>query len=285
VRAGSSGGIDVLVAATRQPTATAVPVWISWPVAAGIQRLDIETSPAAVIAAAESGARCATSPAGSASSLQLAVAPGTATTAICVVGVRAGVVHVLVRAATPTGEALVAQSAGIEFQVPAEASFWERPGVSTLLSALVGFVFGLLSTALTTGVAEWREARASRRKTEKWVIDHVLPEMREHALAMRAFERADRAARLTLSVRHLSMENVAAALAGDVVWRLAAYLPSVRGVDLRFELQEYALALERHNREVDALGGEPAASRDLTRIERSFAELAAFHRRLGLRPS
>jgi hypothetical protein len=275
----------VLVTATRQPTATAVPVWISWSAAAGIQRLDLETSGTAAIAAAESGGRCAASPAGSDSRLQLSVAPGTTAAAVCVVGARAGVVHVLVRGATPTGEALVAQSAGIEFEAPAEASFWERPGVSTLLSALVGFVFGLLSTALTTGVAEWREARASRRKTEKWVVDSVLPEMREHALATLAFERADRAARLLLSVRHLSMENVVAARAGDIVWRLAAYLPSVRGVDLRFELQEYALALERHNREVDALSGEPAASRNLTRIERSFGELAGFHRRLGLRPS
>lgn len=276
--------VTVLAAATRQPTGVGVPVWITWRAGAGAGGLYLETPSTAAIIAVDGTRTCPTTAVSAGSTLQLPLTPDAGAAVICLFGERPGAVHVLVRTTTADGDFLVAQSPSIVFEPVDDASFWNRPGVSTLLSALIGFVFGLLSTALTTAAAEWRESRATRRETEKWVIDTVLPEIREHAQVALDFERASPANRLTLAVNHLAMANVTAARSGKRVWQLSTYLPSVRGVDLRFLLQDYALALERHNREVDALSSTPAASRNLSGIVQSFEVLARIHRQLGLRP-
>lgn len=145
---------------------------------------------------------------------------------------------------------------------PPSESIWEKPGVSVILSALVGFLFGLGSSWLQVFFDSRKEDRVARSDSQKFIAESLFPELRGHANALAKYLAADPAELQNLCVILLEVPEITAALSGDRVIALASYFDSVSLRFFKAQLREYDTNLDGYNRWADRLKPQTALNRD-----------------------
>ena len=169
---------------------------------------------------------------------------------------------VRVMATLTSGNTVYSATQPFDIGEPPSDSIWDKPGVSVILSALVGFLFGLGSSWFQAWFDTWKESRNARTDAQKFIADSLFPELREHATALAKYLSADPAELQRLCVTNLKVPQITAALSGDRLVGLTSYFASVSRRALKTELDAYDKGLTAFNRWADRLGTAAAGARD-----------------------
>lgn len=165
-------------------------------------------------------------------------------------------------ATVSAGNSVYAGAQTFDVAEPPSDSVWEKPGFSVILSALVGFLFGIGSNWLQVWFDTWKESRSSRSDAQKFIAETLFPELREHATALAKYLAANAAELQSLCIRNLKVPQITAALSGDRLVGLISYFSSVSKRMLKAELETYDDNLSAFNRWADRLSQDAANARD-----------------------
>jgi len=174
--------------------------------------------------------------------------------------VTAGVQALATIAAGNTVYSAATQS--IDIAEPVSQSFWDKPGVSVILSAFVGFVFGLGSAWFQVWFDTWKQAREAGASAQQFIASALFPELRDHATALAEYVNADDAKRRAICTRTLKVPKITDALSAGRLAGLSSYFASVSHAELDAELRAYDENLTSFNRWADRLSQQQAADRE-----------------------
>lgn len=208
---------------------------------------------------ASSAGACSGTPQGTALLELPADAANPATVCFAMDSVTAGVQALATIAAGTTVYSAATQS--IDVAEPASDSFWEKPGVSVILSAFVGFVFGLGSAWFQVWFDTWKQAREARASAQQFIASALFPELRDHATALAEYVNADDAKRRTICTRTLKVPKITDALSAGRLAGLSSYFASVSHAQFDADLRAYDENLTAFNRWADRLSQQQPAER------------------------
>jgi hypothetical protein len=214
----------------------------------------------AMWAAPEDG-NCNGLPASARATLQV---PATAPDSLpfCFSNSLAGVSVQLVATTADAQPPLTGVSTPIQLAQSPRTAFWSNPAVTTLLSAAVGFVFGLASSWFQTWYDAWKQNRVIRRDAQKFIADSLFPELRKNGELLSGYLTATPEERKAKSIIKLSAPKITEGLGAERLVKLSEYFTVISKLELTQTLRNYDRDLTSFNRMADRLSSFRVEERD-----------------------
>jgi hypothetical protein len=176
--------------------------------------------------------------------------PADATTVLCVTSHEEQTVRAVISAALPGGTTILASSEPIKFS---GGSWWKSTIMTSALMALLGTVFGLVSTLVAQNADRLRKAKDERHtlavEQEQFLLRNLLPELVDHLRVLAANDA--RPPDEFKKVESLPKQNVVETVGGPRAERLASYFDSLKVKDTLADVQRYAEVSEHYNDSVE----------------------------------
>jgi len=199
---------------------------------------------------------------------------------ICVRGRSTGTVTILASAHDPSGALQVAKPVTVEITEPVR--FWSTTAFATLLSAFVGFVFGLGSTWIGALLDGWKAKRALRVEGEKFMVSAIYPELVDHAKFIRRWQAATSEQRQKQCTESLPQASMTAGLFLRKAKAVASYLPATDPSRVATALTAHDARVMQYNDLAAQLHEQPQASRDASKVEPLITSLTESLDKFGL---
>lgn len=216
-------------------------------------------------AAPEDGT-CNVLPAAAGALLQVAAAAPD-TLPLCFSNSVAGISVQLVATTADAQTALMGVSTPIQLAQSPRITFWSNPAVTTILSAAVGFAFGLASSWFQTWYDAWKQNRVVRRDAQKFIAESLFPELRKNGEALSEYLTSSRELRQAKSTTKLSAPKITEALGAGRFVKLSEYFTVISQRELTQTLRAYDKDLSSFNRLADRLAALNAQERDTAEQE------------------
>lgn len=200
---------------------------------------------------------------------------------VCLSAPRDGKSRLLATAVGADGSVQTAQSDTIRF---AQKSIGSNPALMALLTAAIGFIFGLGSSWFSAFTETYRNRRKTRAEAEKFLAETFYPEIRNHARAIAQYRSSADAARKNLAANPLPQTAATVAYSDDRFAQLAQYFASLRSQSLKDRLVAYDASTQNFNNEANRLLGTAAVARDTTQQDANAAALQRELTALGFLP-
>lgn len=197
----------------------------------------------------------------------------------CVTSAKSVKTRVVAVAIGSDGISRSAQSDLIQFKSPSVDS---NPVFMALLTAAVGFVFGIGSTWFSAFTEAYRNRRKARLEAEEFVTKTYFPEIKGHAKAIQEYLGADNDRRRdSLCILALALPATAAAFSVEKATSLTSYFASLGRQGIRDDLQKYSQLARDFNDQANVLLGEAPKARNTVEQESIAKELQKMLERMG----
>jgi hypothetical protein len=209
---------------------------------------------------------------------ELALAAGTTNpTLVCVRSAERGRARV-VATAIEAGNLVVAQSELMKFD---EKSIGSSPVLMTMISAVIGFLFGLGSTWFSAFTEAWRNRQKTRTETQQFIAETFFPEIRANSSFIAKYLHSSSADRQRLATKSLAAPAVTEVFSAARFNAICDYFGALKRPALRESLEAYDGLSRQFNDAGNVLQGVNPDQRDTAKQEAVAVKLSETLGKMG----